>query len=441
MPMRWLCDLACGLSGDIPVGAAAETKAQGGERLRSDNSTMGKEERAMDQMILETRWLDPVARARCLGPAIEAAADEIERSQAIPEPLLTSIHESRIARLLLPRSLGGEEVEPWIYLQAIEELSRHDGAVGWNTYIANSHTIIAPYIPLETAKLIFDDPRSIIASGPPSSRYKAMAVTGGYVLTGEWHFVSGSRQANWIAAHCQVVEPDGSLRLNRFGRPTFRSLLVRKEQTEPIHDWNPIGMRGTASEGFRVSDLFVPEIQSGTFGEDPALRRDTGTLYAFTNQGMHAVGVASVALGIARAMLDAFMDLAKQKTPRSSQRLADSPTVQSEVAQREACLSSARAWLIGTLQEVWSNVDEGEAIDLDARLRVRLASTHAIKVAVETAYHAFKAAGTSAIFPGTPFERRFRDIHTLSQQLHSREAHFETVGRFMFHGDPDGLFL
>jgi hypothetical protein len=53
----------------------------------------------------------------------------------------------------------------------------------------------------------------------------------------------------------------------------------------------------------------------------------------------------------------------------------------------------------------------------------------------------YKAAGTSAIFLGTPFERRFRDIHTLSQQIQSRDAHFETVGRVMFNGDPDGVFL
>jgi alkylation response protein AidB-like acyl-CoA dehydrogenase len=72
---------------------------------------------------------------------------------------------------------------------------------------------------------------------------------------------------------------------------------------------------------------------------------------------------------------------------------------------------------------------------------VRLGCAHAIATAVEVADYVFKAAGTSAIFAGTPFERRFRDIHTLSQQIQSREAHFEAVGRVMFNGDPDGLFF
>jgi alkylation response protein AidB-like acyl-CoA dehydrogenase len=386
-----------------------------------------------------TAGTDPVARARGLGPAITAAADEIERSQTIPEPLLTQLHDARLARMLLPLSAGGDQTEPWTYLHAIEELSRHDGSVGWNLFVANSSAIIAPFIPLETAKAIYADPRSIISWGPPN-QHKANAEPGGYRVSGEWHFASGSRQANWMGAHCQVIEPDGSLRLNRFGRPTIRTLLFRKEHTQPIRDWNTIGMRGTASEGYRVSDLFVPEAYSGT-REDPSLRRDRGPLYAFTTPGLYAVGVAGVALGIARAMLDAFIALAGDKAPRGLQRLADSPVVQADVARREAQLGAARAWLVDILKDIWANADDIAPIDLNARLRVRLGCAHAITSAVEVADYVYKAAGTSAIFPGTPFERRFRDIHTLSQQIQSREAHFEAVGRVMFNGDPDGVFL
>ena len=383
--------------------------------------------------------VDPVARARDLGPAIAAAADEIERSQSIPEPLLTQIHQARLARILLPRSVGGDQCEPWTYLHAIEELSRHDGSVGWNLFVANSAALIAPFIPLQTAREIFTDSRAWVAWGPPN-QHKAQAVAGGYRVSGEWHFASGCRQATWMGAHCGVTEPDGSPRLNRFGRPTVRTLLFRKHHAEPINDWNPIGMRGTASEGYRLSDLFVPEAYSGT-REDPSLRRDSGPLYAFTMPGLYAVGVAGVAFGIARAMLNSFIALAAAKAPRGLQRLADSPVVQADVARREAQLGAARAWLVDILKEVWAGADEIASIELTARVRVRLGCALAISSAVEVADYVYKAAGTSAIFPGTPFERRFRDIHTLSQQIQSRDAHFEAVGRVMFNGDPDGVFL
>jgi alkylation response protein AidB-like acyl-CoA dehydrogenase len=393
----------------------------------------------LGRLPLETADTDPVSRARDLGPEIAATADEIERSQVIPEPLLTHLHESRLARMLLPRSVGGDQVDPWTYLHTIEEISRHDGSVGWNLFVANSAALIAPFIPLETAQTIFADPRAWISWGPPN-QCKARSVPGGYRVSGEWHFASGSRQATWMGAHCPVIEPDGSLRLNRLGRPIVRTLLFPKQHAESIHDWNPIGMRGTASEGYRVTDLFVPETHSGT-REDPGLRRDTGPLYAFTMQGLYAVGVAAVAFGITRAMLDAFIALAAEKAPRGLQRLADSQVVQSDVARREAQLGSARAWLVEILKDIWATADDIAPIDLDARVRVRLGCAHAITTAVEIADHVYKAAGTSAIFPGTPFERRFRDIHTLSQQIQSRDAHFEAVGRVMFNGDPDGVFL
>ncbi|HEY1412309.1 MAG TPA: acyl-CoA dehydrogenase family protein [Rhodopila sp.] len=393
----------------------------------------------MNHVSLGYAGLDSVARARDLGPEIEAAADEIERSQVIPEPLLTHLHDARLARILLPRSVGGDQLEPWTYLHAIEEISRHDGSVGWNLFVANSAALIAPFMPLDSAKAIFTDPRAWVSWGPPN-QHKAKAVPGGYQVSGEWHYASGSRQATWMGAHCPVIEADGSPRLNRLGRPLIRTLLFRKECAEPIENWNTIGMRGTASEGYRVTDLFVPEAFSGT-REEPALRRDRGPLYAFTMQGLYAVGVSGVAFGIARAMLDEFIALAAEKAPRGLPRLADSPVVQSDVARREASLGAARAWLVEILKDVWANADDVAPIDLAARARVRLGCAHAISSAVEVADYVYKAAGTSAIFRGTPLERRFRDIHTLSQQIQSRDAHFEAVGRVLFNGDPDGVFL
>jgi alkylation response protein AidB-like acyl-CoA dehydrogenase len=393
----------------------------------------------MNHVSATSRGLDPVARAREVGPLIAEAADQIERDQDIPAPLLAKIIETRLPRMLLPRSAGGDEVEPWVYMRAIEEISRHDGSVGWNLFVANSAALIAPFIPLSAAKKIYDDPRGWIAWGPPN-QHTMTAVPGGYRISGQWHFASGSRQATWMGAHGHVIEPDGSHRLNRFGRPTVKTLLFPKHMRTQVKDWDTLGMRGTASEGYRLDDVFVPEEFTGT-REDPSLRRDPGPLYAFTMQGLYSVGVTAVAMGIARAMLDEFITLAKSKTPRGLIRMADMPVVQSDVAHREAALGSAHAWLTDILKDVWESADDIAPIDTNARIRVRLGCAQAIKSAIETVDYVYKAAGVSAIFKGTPFERRFRDMHTLSQQIQSRDAHFEMVGKIMFNGDPDGLFL
>jgi alkylation response protein AidB-like acyl-CoA dehydrogenase len=219
-----------------------------------------------------------------------------------------------------------------------------------------------------------------------------------------------------------------------------RTLLFPVSQATLLDNtWDVIGMRGTMSGAYRLVDVFVPEAFSST-REDPELRREPGRLYAYPMQGLYAVGVSGVALGIARAMLDAFEALATRKTPRNLTRLADNAAVQSNVAQMEARLGAARAYLVQTLTDIWS-ADDSWVIDVPARAQVRLACALAIQTAEAVADYCYKSAGVDAIFPGTAFERRFRDIHTLSQQIQSRTAHFESVGQILLGIEPLGTFL
>jgi alkylation response protein AidB-like acyl-CoA dehydrogenase len=385
-------------------------------------------------MNIQTRP-DPVARARELGPAIIAAADEIERTRRIPDALLGRLHDARLFRMLLPRPAGGDETEPAVYVAAVEELARHDGSIGWNAFVANSSCLIAAYLEPTAARAIFAEPRSIIAWGPRNSS-RATAVEGGYRVTGKWDFASGCRHARWLGAHCHVVEADGTLRLNRFGRPTERTLLFPASEAEILDTWTTIGLCGTASDSYRVNDVFVSEAFSTT-REDPTLRRERGPLYAFTTQSLYATGVAAVALGIARAMLSEFVMLASRKAPRGLARLAENTVVQADVARAEARLGSARAYLIETLTTLYAHADDLAPIEVSDRARVRLACTNAIQGAIEVADFAYKGAGVDAIFPGSPFERRFRDMHTLSQQIQARAAHFESVGQVLLGVPPE----
>ncbi len=369
---------------------------------------------------------------------IAGAANETERLRRLPPALVDRLHQARLFRMLYPRSLGGDEVEPGIYVLAVEELARADGSVGWCASIANSIGLFAPYLAREPARRVFGGPRATCAWGPPND-CRGVAVPGGYRVTGRWDFASGCRHASWMGAHGAVVEPDGSLRLNKFGRPTIRTWLFPAEAATLLDNWQPIGLRGTASESYTVKDLFVPEELTGT-REDPSLRREPGKLYAFPQQTLYSVGIASVALGIARGMLDAFVELALRKTPRGAGRLADSAVVQAEVARSEARLGAARAYLVDTVRDIYDRAEDTAPIGVPDRARARLAGSHAVSSAAAVADWTYKAAGVDAIFPGSPFERRFRDIHTVSQQIQSRDAHYETVGQVLL-GSPPEVFL
>lgn len=382
---------------------------------------------------------DPVVTAQAIGPAIRSAADEIERTRRIPEPLLSDLFGSGLLRMLLPRVYGGGEVHPGRYLDALIEVSRCDASVGWNMFVANSAALIAPHLEPATARTVFASPRTLIAWGPPNA-CRLKAVAGGYRVSGRWDFASGCRQASWMGAHAHVEEPDGTLRLNRWGRPTIRTVLFPVTEANRLDTWHTIGLRGTASDSYTVEELVVPEAFSGT-REDPGGRNVPGPLYAFTMQGLYAVGVAGVALGIAREMLAGLVSLASTKTPRGLARLADQAHVQGEVARAEARIGSGLAYLHAVLAEIHGRAPQLGAIGTEDRARVRLACSNAIHGAIEVADTVYKAVGVDAIFPGQgPFERRFRDMHTLSQQIQSRGSHFEAVGRILL-GAEDETFM
>ena len=113
--------------------------------------------------------------------------------------------------------------------------------------------------------------------------------------------------------------------------------------------------------------------------------------------------------------------------------------IQAEIARSEARLGAARAYLIDTCA-IYARADDIAPIDIPDRARIRLAGGHAISSAVAVADYTYKAAGVDSIFPGSPFERRFRDIHTLSQQIQSRDVHYETCGQVLL-GHPPAVFL
>jgi len=399
--------------------------------MQSTNATLRPAEGGS---IVENK---PVERARALGAVIEAAVGEIEETRRIPEPLLSELHRSRLLRMFLPRSVGGDQVDPGSYFRAVTEISRHDASIGWNVFVANSAVLIAPFLAPEIASEIFGPTNALVAWGPPNT-CRAKAVDGGYRVTGRWDFASGCRQATWMGAHCMVEEPDGKLRLNRFGRPTVRTLLFPVNRTNILDTWHTIGLRGTASDSYTLDDLFVAEAYTST-REDPTLRREPGPLYAFTMQGLYAIGVAGVAIGTARAMLSDFLDLANRKTPRSLGRLADMASIQGDIGKAEARLGSASAYVAETLCEIYERADDWAIIGVRDRGRVRLASANAIHASIEVADFVYKAAGVDAIFKGSAFERRFRDIHTLSQQIQSRSAHFEAVGQILLGTEPEGF--
>jgi alkylation response protein AidB-like acyl-CoA dehydrogenase len=382
-----------------------------------------------------------LAGARDLGPALDGAAADIESRRELPEAIVAALVERGLFRLLLPRSLGGAELPPALYVPVIEEIARHDASTAWCLGQACGCTMTAALLEPGAAHEIFGEARGIVAWGPPDLAIVARKVPGGYRLSGTWSFASGSHHATWLGAHVAVVGADGSPERRPDGGTLICTLLFPKASAEFADTWRVIGLRGTGSDSYSVRDLFVPEAYA--VRRDGAARpRESGRLYAFSSSNLYAAGFAGVAMGIARSTIDAFVALARDKTPRGAARtLRDNNVIQSQVAQSEARLGSARAFLLGSLDEIWNEIGETRGLTSAHHAMIRLAATWAIhqaKEVVDTLYH---AAGATAIFEEQPFERRFRDIHSVVQQYQGRQAHFESVGQVLLGLEPESIIF
>jgi alkylation response protein AidB-like acyl-CoA dehydrogenase len=381
-----------------------------------------------------------LARARSLGPTLEAAADEIEARRELPPAIVTALIDAGMFRLLLPKSLGGAELRPAEFAQVMEEIASHDASTAWCVGQACGCTMSAAQLDPKVAREIFGPPDGIVAWGPPG-KAKAVSVPGGYRLTGSWSFASGSHNATWFGAHVAVFAEDDTPRLREDGSAVIRTLLFPKSSATMTDIWHVIGLRGTGSDTYSVSDLFVPE--EFTIRRDMEIPpRETGPLYRFSSSNLYASGFAGVALGIARSVLASFIELARDKIPRGARvAMRNNNVIQSQVAQAQARLASARAYVMSVLDDAWDSVVANGRLSLEENATLRLATTWAIHQARDAVVVLYQAAGATAIFNENPFERRFRDIHTVAQQMQARQTHFETVGRVMMGLPPDATMF
>ena len=377
-----------------------------------------------------------IARAEAVQSAVAAASAEIEQCRRLPPALLDKLHEAELFRLLLPRSSRGIETDPVTFFHVIETIAQADASTAWCLSQAGGCAMSAAYLDLPVAHAIFSDPRAVLAWGP-GPRVKAVECEGGYKVSGVWAFASGGRHATWLGAHSPIFKADGSPRLDDNGLQVERTMLVRTEDVDWTDIWNTVGLRGTASDQFALKDFFVRADHSIT-REFERECRENGPLYRMGNGTCYQVGFAGVACGIARGALDCFLDVARNKVPRGGKSpLRDNAVVQSGLAQAEANLRSARAYLLQSMAEIWKHLCAGNIITVEQRMTVRMASTHAIHKAREAVDFAYNAAGATAIFDNHQLERRFRDIHTVTQQLQGRASHFETVGAWMMGAGAD----
>ena len=340
--------------------------------------------------------------------------------------MTSALIENGLYRALLPQSLGGSEVPLEIFMQMQEEIAKADASTAWCLGQCSVCAMTAAYLDRDAADEIFNVAPGILAWG--AVNHEVQAVPGGYRANARWDFASGSRQASWLGAHVRVVEADGTPRRNRTARRKYAPSCSRRPSATMYDVWDVIGLRGTGTDSYSVDNLFIPD-KFAALRDDPTALRENGPLYKLSTNMVFSMGFAATSLGVARAMLDAAIELARSKTPQGLKAMRENNAVQGLIGRTEASLRAARAYLYATAAEVWHDLSRGDALTEQHRIALRIAATwtiHQSAAVVDTAYH---MAGATAVFSANKFERRFRDMHAIAQQIQARDTHYEDVGK------------
>jgi alkylation response protein AidB-like acyl-CoA dehydrogenase len=380
---------------------------------------------------------DVVAAATNLVPRIHAAREEGEVTRRVPPALAKAIAAAGLFQLHLPRSMGGPELPPLTAFRVIEELSKADGSVGWCTMIATAVSVFTGWLPAEVGRVLCGQPPDLRAAGSLRPQGQAYPVDGGYQVRGHWNFASGINHAKWLYCPCIVMEGE-TPRQTPAGTPAIRAMWVPAEAATIVDTWSVVGLCGTGSQDFLVDDVFVPLSHTSSLSDPP---QQPGPLY-HPRLLLVTVWTSTVAnaLGIARGAIESFIALATCTSSTGSPTLLrDRPFVQTRVAEAEAILSAARAYVVEAVGSAWEAVCAGVPDPSREIAQARLAITHGMHEAVRAIDLVFHAAGTHAIYRRNPLERYFRDIHVAVQHNAAYPTHIESAGKVFLGLRPSDM--
>ena len=379
-----------------------------------------------------------------LQPAIREASNQIEKERCLPPVLVQQLKRTGVFRMTMPRSWGGTELDPVSQLQVLEELSYADGSVGWCATIGCDSGYLSAYLEQAEAREMFDVD-TITAGNLARAAGQARRVEGGYRVTGRWPFASGCRHADWMIASCLVYEGDAQM-MNEHGAPVTRVCFLRPDQCQIIDTWNTIGLRGTGSNDFTATDVFVPKSHSLNYQSLKPLRPEP--LYLFP--GFIAGKFGAVPLGVARAALDATIELARRSSARAAIKadrfiprhpLIEESHMQIGIAQAEALIGSARSYLYDRTARVWQQLVSGGRPSPAEMARHSIAYINAYKTCREAIDQLYSLAGAAVVYASSPLDRLLRDMHTMAQHVVAGPLSFEIAGRMLLGAEPVRMFI
>lgn len=381
--------------------------------------------------------MDTVANARDMGPSLTIRSVEIERERQLPADLLDGLVAAGFFRMLTAAEHGGDDLPLPDVLRVVAELAAGDGAVGWLVGQGAVAQLMVRHLPRRTVDALYADGPDLLGAGAVAPKGRAAVDGDGWRVTGQWPFASGCRHAQWFYLHCLVV--DGvTPRIRPDGGPETRLVLLPAAEVQVLDTWHVAGLRGSGSHDVRVVRQLCPAERSCSFDQPQSV---PGPLALLPSRDLGGLFVAAAALGIATGALRELVELAAggKRPAFSTRRLADGEVFQDRLGTAEMELRAAGAVLASEVDQAWRRADAGRSAALLDRARLRATGPHVVSAATRVVDTAYALGGGTAIYDGSPLQRRMRDAHTATQHFAAGRDFTRALGAVLVDADPDSM--
>lgn len=365
-----------------------------------------------------------LANAKTLRPFLVEKSASIEVARRLPDDVVEALIDGGLFRMNMPRSWSGPELTSMEQVEVVEQISRGDASAGWCVVTGCDSGVYAGYLDDEVARNLYPH-LDMIQAGWVYPIGRADEIDGGYEVSGQWSFCSGSGHADLVVAGCTVYR-NGQPLIGAAGLPEWRLVLAPKSHWKMEDNWHTTGLKGTASVDYTTMEtsMLIPKAHTFSFLEP----KREGTLWRQPDTILRKM--SGVPLGLARRLIDDTTDMIRTRKDRLGVRsYQDNSHVKSAIAEAEMMLGSARSYVYAALEDQWRSLEADQPLSVKQRSDVWLSRFNAFQRAYDIARLLYDTVGAQAIYTGkTSLDRGLRDAATMCQHIVGQRREMEKVG-------------
>jgi resorcinol 4-hydroxylase (FADH2) len=384
-----------------------------------------------------------LARAGGIALVARERALQTESARRVADDMIARMRQADLFRIMQPSAYGGFEYGFDVFAQVEATLASGCGSTGWVYGLLASHQWLIGCFSQQAQDDVWGADPSALAAGTYAPVAQAVAVDGGYRVSGSGSFCSGCDNAQWQILGGMIPQAGGPPQPGFFLLPTADIAID--------DNWRTMGLSGTGSKSIVADKAFVPAHRTVTFAElanatAPGMRGQKNPLYRQSFLAVLPVTIVAPVLGMAEGALAAFLDMAKVRTTRGAlsggnRRMAELTTVQLRAAEAAANIDAARLVMFRDLAEAYDMAARGQAVSIDVRLRNRRDQAFCAKLLLAAIDALFFAAGGQGLFLDHPLQRFWRDAHAAGSHISLNwDSSGSMFGQYLLGLEPRGQY-